>query len=546
MRKVVILLMVVVSAGVLCAKPAYRGPIERTQPDGSTITVYLHGDEFFHWETNAAGEWLTQDAEGKYVPTSALTEEAISHRRKASPLYMPQAVQQASPRNLAPRGLIILVNFQDVAFQSTNTLAILRDMHNADNYSYSYSYTDPDTHKTVNITAEGSVRKYFMDQSGGQYQPTFDVVGPYTVSENMAYYGENKGGAGTDKRPHYMVKEACELADKDGVDFSLYDNDKNGKVDFVYVLYAGYCEADGAPTTTIWPHSWQLYSGGGITLTLDGKKVDLYACSSELNYVSNARCGIGTFCHEFSHVLGLPDIYPANGGNHKTSGCWEVMDYGPYNNDGNTPPAYSGYERLFFGWATSRVLSTYGEVSIKELQAFNDVCVITPTGAFNGQGNDPYPTEFYVLENRQQKGWDGYIPGHGLMLTKINYSHGVWSGNTVNNNSGNLCVDLIEADGLTPSYTQYNRENGYFGKQTDLFPAGATEYVKIPNYGITNITEANEEISFSLGYSSDIGATSEDGLNGTRSQGVWMKRLENGQVVIVRDGVKYSLLGEKL
>ncbi len=541
MKKLMLIMCGIAMVTVLNAKPAFRGPINRVQPDGSTITVYMHGDEFFHWETNDKGEWLTRDENGKYVKTAALTDEQITAQRKASRYYIPQSLQQAQPTNLAPRGLIILVNFKDVQFQSTNTLDIMRDMHNGDNYTYSYEYNDPYEGTHVSVTAQGSAKKYFVDQSGGRYQPYFDVVGPYTVSQDMAYYGKNDS-YGNDKNPHVMVKEACELAHNDGVNFAQYDNDKNGYVDFVYVIYAGYGEADGGAANTIWPHSWNIYTKGGISLKLDGKQVDLYACSSELNYYSKKRAGIATFCHEFSHVLGLPDLYSTNGASHKTSGSWDVMDYGPYNNDGNTPPSYSGYERLFFGWTTGRVPNAPLNMTIKELQEFNDVCVITSTGSFNDQGNDPNPTEFYIIENRQQKGWDQYLPGHGMILTKVKYSYDYWTNNKVNNNSSDMRVDIIEADGLKPSYNQNKPDNGYMGKPGDAFPAGATSYSGITDYPITDITETDGVIHFKVkgGGPEGIETLNTDEKNAAR------KVFENGHVLIIRDGVKYSLLGEKL
>ncbi len=485
-----IIILSIAGIVALHAKPAYRGPLNYVQPDGSEITVYQHGDEYFHWTTNASGEWIAKDSQGKYVPVPALTEEQISARRKSSRRNAPAAMQQATPINLAPRGLVVLVNFTDVQFRAENNLTVMRDMHNGDHYSHSYTYTDRGT--AYSVKAEGSARQYFIEQSCGQYQPHFDVVGPFTLSHEMKYYGENDA-QGNDKRAEEMIKEACQLADESGVDFSIYDNNNDGNVDFVYVIYAGFAEADGGGDNTIWPHSFHL-TYAYINLYVDDKKVDLYACGSEMNYVSQQRAGISTFCHEFGHVMGLPDIYATvSNATWKTSGAWDIMDYGPYNNDGNTPPAYSGYERLFFGWATPRVLNSAADVTIKELQEYNDVCVITKTGVFNGKGNDPNPNLFYVLENRQLKGWDKYLPGHGMMLTRINYSYSKWANNTPNNSKGSLCIDIIEADGKTPSYNAYY-DNGYYGKEGDLFPAGATEYTEVSEYPVTEISESNGEV----------------------------------------------------
>jgi len=535
MKRVSTFILCVAAIATLNAKPAFRGPIEKTQPDGTTITVYQHGDEHFHWTTDARGNWLAPDIKGQYVQVPALSEEQIANRRKASRLNAPQAAQQATPINLAPRGLIILVNFKDLSFKDENTQEVMRAMHNDDDYTYSYSFSYYGS--KMNITAKGSAHTYFKDQSKGLYQPQFDVIGPVTVSNDMAYYGGNDS-QGNDKNPEMMVKEACELADELGVDFSIYDNNNDGKVDFVYVIYAGYGEADGGAANTVWPHSYHL-SYAYINLRLDGKQVDLYACGSELNFVSKKRAGISTFCHEFSHVLGLPDLYATNNSTHKTSGEWDIMDYGTYNNDGNTPPAYSAYERLFFGWAEPRVLNTYGEYAIKELQEFNDVCVITESGEFNGSGNDPQPTTFYTLENRQKKDWDRFLSGHGLMITKITYSYNKWAQNTVNNTKSAMGIDIIEADGNTPTYSQYDPDNGYFGKPGDLFPVGASEYWDIPNYGLAWITDANEVISFTL---TDAQGIDDIIVSPDRTRKVF----ENGQVYIVRDGQKFTLLGERI
>jgi M6 family metalloprotease-like protein len=197
----------------------------------------------------------------------------------------------------------------------------------------------------VNVKSSGSARQYFHDTSWGQYNPQFDVVGPYTLSQSYAYYGKNN-----DANVGEMIRDACKMADEDGVDFTQYDNDNDGKVDFVYVLYAGYGEADGGPANTVWPHNYDLrYTG--VTCNVDGKTVRNYACSNEISYYSKLYNGIGTFCHEFSHVLGLPDLYETNQtpkGLH-TLLDWDILDYGPYNNDGNTPPAYSAYERFYMG-----------------------------------------------------------------------------------------------------------------------------------------------------------------------------------------------------
>jgi M6 family metalloprotease-like protein len=482
MRKLSILVFIFTMATAAWAVPARRGGIIKTQPDGSEVTIYQHGDEHFHWMTNENGEWLKVDIDGFYRVTEALSAEEIEAKRMAAPKRVAQA---ASPLNIAPRGLVILVNFQDVKF--TTSKAEMDSMLTGENYSRSYSYKY--NLRNYKITSEGSARKYFYDSSNGQYNPQFDVVGPVTVSQNVSYYGGNDRN-GNDKNPGKMVAEACRLVD-DSVDFSLYDNNGDSYVDFVYVIYAGYGEADGGAASTIWPH--QYYVSMYEYVRLDNKIIDLYACGNELDNHSKKHTGIGTFCHEFSHVLGLPDMYETTGnGTHKTLGQWDILDYGPYNNDGNTPPTYSAYERFFMGWLEPRLITEPENVTLGELQSSNEALLISATDQHNLVGNNPNPTTFYLLENRQQTGWDEHIPGHGMMLTKVQYNSNKWARNEVNNKSTSMGVDLIEADGKTPN----SSSSGYDGKPGDLFPKGATEYTKIADHPIEKITEEDGVIRF--------------------------------------------------
>ena len=488
MKKIGLVVLLSAIVGSVWAVPARRGGLVVTQPDGSELTVYQHGDEHFHWMTNDKGEWLKVDIDGFYRVTEALSAEQIEAKRMAA---LKRVTMAAYPLNIAPRGLVILVNFTDVAFETSK--AELDSMLIGKNYTRDYSYTYRG--KTYRVTSNGSARQYFEDASFGQYNPQLDVVGPVTVSKASTYYGGNNS-AGNDKYPEVMIKEACELVN-DSVDYSLYDNDNDGYVDFVYVIYAGYGEADGGGDNTIWPHAWHLYSAAGRKCEVDGKIIDLYACGNEMDNYTKHHTGIGTFCHEFSHVLGLPDLYETTGyGDHKTMGEWSILDYGPYNNDGNTPPAYSAYERFFMGWLTPRLITEPENITLAELNESQEALLISSSDQHNLIGNDPDPTTFYLLENRQQTGWDEYLPGHGLMLTKIQYNYKKWFDNTVNNTAKSMGVDLIEADGKAPNYDDARPSNGYMGKAKDLFPAGANAYTLITDHAIEEITEENGVIAF--------------------------------------------------
>ena len=512
--------------GAAIAVPARRDARIVYQPDSTRLTVYAHGDEHFHWLTDATGQWIEQDETGYYHHVPALTPQQIAQRRAASPYRSSQQQQTASPLNIAPRGLIILAQFSDVSFSTDR--ATIDTMLIGENFTRQYDFTY--NNKDYHVESEGSARQYFLESSYGQYNPQFDIVGPVTVSQTQEYYGSNSGGR--DKNVQQLIKEACELAANEGTDFSLYDNDNDGYVDFVYIIYAGYGEADGGPAYTIWPHKHKLSQ---YTLRLNGKRVSMYACGNEMNFFSKRYFGIGQFVHEFGHVLGLPDIYSTGTDyNYKTLGEWDIMDYGPYTNDGNTPPAYSGYERFFCGWTQPRVLNEAENVVLGDLNTTNEVLLITETGSHNLQGNDPYPLTFYTLENRQSTGRFTIFPGHGLLLTRIAYTYSRWYYNTVNASKSAMGIDIIEADGLSPEYPA----NGWYGKATDAFPAGATEYKGINNYPITNIKEKDGIISFHFmgGAVTDVGETNATPVN----EG---KYLHNGQLYIRHNGKIYNTLG---
>lgn len=498
--------------------------------NGEEVTMYQRGDESFHWKENANGEWLKELPDGRYTRTQPVEPNTIGDRKAF--MRAPENMQTESPLNIAPRGLVILVSFKDVAFSVD--VEDVKNMISADKYYREYKAD----RKTV--VSDGSARQYFIAQSMGQYKPQFDVVGPYTLSQNQRYYGENDI-YGQDMHADSMIVEACLLADTDGVDFTQYDNNHDGELDFVYVIYAGYGENDGGASYTIWPHTYWLKEyyykqKGHEQVFLDGKLLNTYACGNEKDYSTKERTGIGTFCHEFSHVLGLPDLYSTdNNKTHKTLGDWDELDGGAYNNYSNTPPAYSAYERFFMGWMTPKVVSCKSQtITIDELQASNSAYIICEGGKHNLIGNDPNPTTFWILENRQRYNWDTFIPGHGMMLTKINYNYSRWEGNTVNSLAAKMGVDLIEADGSAPKAGY----NGHDGKAGDLFPAGGTTYDNIPNFIITDVRENGETIEVDIVYGTEA-------IENVTDAPAIRKEFRNGLLYIHINEATYDLNGKK-
>ena len=514
------------------AVPAKRGAIIRTMEDGTEKTVYLHGNAFSHYMTDAEGNWLDE------MTLEPMSEEAKAERMEHNRARMQaRRVQQkemvGNKPNIAPRGLVILVNFANKKF--VTPYDTINNMLNGDNYTRNYSFSyknDYNREITEHIISSGSAHQYFHDQSYGQYNPVFDVVGPYTLEQNYSYYGSNVGG--DDAHAGQMIKEACELADKDGADFTKYDNNNDGRVDFVYVLYAGYGEADGGPANTVWPHNYDLGYYGNISCTVDGKKVRNYACSNEINYINNEHNGIGTFCHEFSHVLGLPDLYETNQnpkGVH-TLFEWDILDYGPYNNDGNTPPSYSAYERFFCGWLTPRVLKEPEAVWLNPINFKNGESLLICQGdQHNLVGYDPNPKVFYLLESRVKEGWDQFLPGKGMLITKISYDASTWEYNTVNNSADKMGVDIIEA----------KTNNSSYSKASDAFPGGAKYWYGFDNHEIEQIAiQTGGAVTFSYrGAAQGIEDVQSDQVQST-------KIIKDGQLYLMYKGTMYNVQGLKI
>jgi len=479
MKKFTLLLLFVLPIFVskIYAVPAYPYPIDITQPDGSVLSIKLHGDEFFSYTTTSDGYLLTQNKQGFYEYAHFIKGKIVStgvtanNNRTEDELLFLTTLDNTMPINqedidslvnnsiykspsqqrLAPnplfgvkKGIVILVNFTDKSFQ--NPKVNFENLLNQPGYNKN--------------GGTGSAKEYFEASSFNQFLPEFDVYGPYTLSKNMAYYGAHVGSQ-NDAKPGEMVIEACQLALADGVDFSQYDTDNDGYVDQVFVYYAGNNEAEGGDPNTIWPHRSVVYSN----LDFSGKLLRDYACSSEMRGTGNTMCGIGTFCHEFSHVLGLPDFYNVdhNGqSGYYTVGAWDLMSDGGYNNNGNTPPTYSAHERFFLSYMKSpdiQVLSTRGRYELEPLVTTNKAYLISSDDVsfwHNLNGTAPNPTEYFLLENRQAVGWDSIgLPATGMLIVRVQFSSGRWSNNTVNNDQNNLLYDIMEADGIA-SYSTYS------------------------------------------------------------------------------------------
>lgn len=458
---VISLLFFILTAEMLQAVPAKRIVQTISQPDGTTLSIMLQGDESFHYVTTtdgimlkeasdgsmkyaiatgqgilSAGEYIAHDPDKRKEPEKAYIKE-ISRQRINYSIQEIRSKRMASqwqgasekikfPNQGTVRGLIILAQYKDVKFSKDSTPKEFHDMMNSKGYS--------------NNGATGSARDYFIDQSSGTFTPEFDIVGPVTLPENMGYYGANNV-YGQDQNPAKMTIDACYAADSLlNTDFSQYDFDNDGCVDLVYIIYAGYAEAQGGSANSIWPHAWNLEIAGYKDVKMDGKQVKNYACSSELKGSNGTMIdGIGTFCHEFSHCLGLPDIYDTRYTGMVGMGPWSLMDYGPYNNESRTPPGYSAYERYSVGWLIPTILETPQKgIELRAMNSSNQAYMLV---------SDQNPNEYYTIENRQPNGWDTYLPGHGMMIVHIDYVPAIWENNIVNSGAAKYPhLQIVPAD----------------------------------------------------------------------------------------------------
>lgn len=509
--RIALLLSVVFSFSIeLVAVPAKPGLVTVRQADGTEIQVRIMGDEHSHYYLSEDGYLLVNtgdtyfyadaDAQQNIVrsdiqarPKAERSAEARAFLSKVDMANVMKALAKNSEKVRAARapqrnvglfdvgfpsvgkqkGLVVLVEYQDVKFNLSDPYGYFSRMLNEDGFS-DYGGT-------------GCAAEYFRKSSMGKFEPEFDVYGPVTLSRNMSYYGGNDY-AGNDSNPEKMAIEACQLLDS-SVDFSEYDRDGDGFIDNVFVFYAGRGEASGGSANTVWPHAWNITAATSTPYVFDGVRLDRYACTNE--WQGSRPDGVGTFIHEFSHVMGLPDLYATSYTSAFTPGAWSALDYGPYNNDGCTPPLYSVYERYALGWIEPKVLEQPETVTLRDI-SYNDACIVKTKSE----------NEFFLFENRQQQGWDKYIPGHGMLVWHVDYNKLVWDRNTVNNDASHQYVDIEEADGIRSESTRAG----------DAFPgtAGVTSFTDDTNPSmktwngtklgkpITEITETGGIIRFKV------------------------------------------------
>lgn len=518
------------------AIPAYPKPLKVKQADGSWLTIQMRGDEHGHYVLTSDGIPLVFNArqenyeyadwkDGKVqasgikaveasertakvkafvesLDKSAILEsfkrarlqqlqQTLSSRRNAS-LKAGSNPQKEKLNNFPTIGevhsLVILVQFADTKFSTVGSDAhqFFNNMLNEPGFTYSNG-------------ANGSARDFYLNSSNGRFQPQFDVIGPVTLPEKYSYYGANQGSSvDNPARLEQFVREACTLADP-LVDFSQYDHNQDGYIDNIYFFYAGKGEADSGDGNAIWPHSAyysDMAKDAGLSetsLKLDGIEVGNYTCSNEINgtLITPQPAGIGTFVHEFGHVLGLADHYDVNYGMTTFApGSFDTMAQASYNNNGNTPAAFSAYERACLGWLDLTVLKN-GVDSLNVLPDLNDSnkAYVVPVGGTNDE-------EYFIMENRQKKGWDAFIPGHGMLLWHIDYDAKAWEKNELNITGTHQRVDIVEADN---KLTDNTRAGDPFPGTSNVTQCNLTSWAGGKVMSLDDIEEKDGIINLMLG-----------------------------------------------
>lgn len=529
------------------ARPALKGTVSVKQPDGTTVTIRLHGDEFCHYNTTDDGYSIVKNDKGFYVyaqkqngtlvPTQLVAHDAkertadeltflgttqkhLMPDMSMEKLDMKKRLQGNRARSLGKskagrydydsfKGLVILVEYNDCQFKYSDYQELMNGMINEENYTGN-SKTNVPVFRNIGvytpIPCTGSMRDYFRDNSMGLFNPTFDIVGPVTVDRSQ-YYPNGSTNTNANQRDNENAKRTMQLmvdavtAADPYVNFKDYDVDNDGTVDMVYFIFAGLPSyIQGNDERLLWPHQSDMGYSIYVNIPVprkDGVKLGRYACSTELFGYDNIEFleGIGTMCHEFSHVLGLPDFYDADyegsGGQSINPGTWSVMANGADFNFGRTPCAYSLFERYALGFATPQVISQPGSFTLDNLSESNAGYRL----------NTPVNKEFFMIENRQKTKWDAKLPGHGMLIFRVDSTNAqIWQSNAVNNYPNHNYYELLRAGGYQNGDSSSDPFPGS-GRVTTISnetsPANLKTWAgKEASIGLTNITEHNGQISF--------------------------------------------------
>lgn len=468
MKKLYLMLSMLFAFGAAAnAVPAKKLQKVITLTNGTQVSVELRGDEYLSWWEGTDGTAYRATADENVFEAFDLEAQKPAASARRARAEQGRVARLARVKNSlkgaddkmrglggdhitykgVKKGLVVLVDFKNKKFADGHDLEYYKNVINGKDFS------DEEEGYV------GSVRDYFLAQSNGQFELDFDVVGPVTMSKNSGYYG-NDGAYQKDEKVYEMIKEACDGI-QDQVNLKDYDWDGDGEADQVFFLYAGLGQASGGSPGTIWPHESELRYWPCGVLSYSTGKINTYACANELQpetqgssrYIS---AGIGTICHEFSHCLGFADMYDTTGGGGYGMSVFDVMDQGSYNGNGFVPCNYTAFERIYAGWVEP--IELIDPATVKDMKSVSDYG--RPFIMYNYKNTN----EYFLLENRQNTGWDkGLYGSNGLLIVHVNYVPSRWANNSVNSSSEKMqCCTVVNADG--------SRDNTQYSLQGDLYP----------------------------------------------------------------------------
>ena len=459
-RIALVLLALLVFSLQLHAVKAYPYPVTVTQPDGTTLTIRLYGDENRSWKTTLDGRPVAQGPDGFWRVTDSLPP-AAGKAKLLEPEGGSLSMFLATKAPVQVRTLVIPVQFRDRKFTIPSPRSAIYNLFNQQYYSEN--------------GATGSVLDWFRDNLGMAAGFSFDVCDVVTLPNDLAWYGANEDGV-TDRNIKQLVVHACEAAEAAGVDYTRYDFDTDGIVDNVFLFFAGHNEAEGGGDDTLWPQSWNIADLG---LSLDGMKISNFSLYSEYAGPSGYTfAGIGTICHEYCHFLGLPDLYDVNGDKEGESaglcGRLSIMDHGNYNNEGRTPPYLTIFERHLLSLVKPQTVRQEQTLVVGPVQESTHAWLLPTDQA----GED------FWLEFRDGSKWDAAIGGSGLVVYHIDKSTSPagsmsaklrWSTNAVNACATHPCAVFVASGGGEPA-----------GVEEAFYP------------GVTNVREIHSAYNFPL------------------------------------------------
>lgn len=481
MKQIILFLMALCfSASTAHAAKANQTPFAVRQADGSTLMVVLHGDESYSWYTTLDGVMLSHvnqsffissiNQQGLLQPTRQLAHEAqqrsaaeqqlVKAQAPLKPLFLKEASHRLSkaratvtskyfPHKGSPTALVILAQFTDTVFHMADPKASFEQFLNGGTPS------DLGCGEARNYS---SVKQYFSDMSNGQFVPNFKVVGPVTLPNSLKYYGADNGDSRDINYTQFVTDACAEAAKITNFDDPALDSDNDGTIDLVSIIYAGFGQNNGAMTDALWAKMSFRNVG-----EFNGKNVNLNMIVHELNAnekqlktvnpASNGSfsvpqiAGVGVFCHEFSHTLGLPDLYATVASANLNNQCmeyWSLMDGGEYVHNSYHPTAYTAWEREVMGWQTPQLLNADGTYTLKTYANGGEVYKLQ---------NSASDTDYLLFENIQKQGWNQYLSGHGLLVYRIHANPTTLSAmRPLNNVAGQPGVTVVPADGLLLNY----------------------------------------------------------------------------------------------